>query len=208
MSVNKCLAEHPDLIAVCMNCTQDDCRGECLKYRNKYRELMGAPKNESKYNRKLEAFGKQMTLNEWAEESGIPYHTLHKRMRRGGMTLEEALNPDRAKKKKQKIKEPREAGTRKAPGVEAFGRKQTLREWAAETGIDFRTLQKRIQRGMTAEEALTREVCSGRQHLLTYNGETHNLSEWARLLGCSRSRLSAEINRIERKGACCDGANH
>ena len=72
MSVNKCLAEHPDLIAVCMNCTQNDCSGECLKYRNKYRELMGAPKNESKYNRKLEAFGKQMTLNEWAEESGIP----------------------------------------------------------------------------------------------------------------------------------------
>ena len=39
--------------------------------------------------------------------------------------------------------------------IEAFGKKQTMIEWAEESGIPFRRLQNRLQRGWTAERAIT-----------------------------------------------------
>lgn len=207
MSTYDRLQNHPDLIAICMACTRDDCHGECIEYTNKYRELCGLPPlqpaKKAKTNQairkytggsiqKYAAFGREQTMREWAEESGISYHALYQRIKKG-MTLEEALETD---------------PERKAPKIEAFGRSMTLRQWAAHTHIDYRTLHKRIQRGMPPEEALTKEVCSGQKHMLTYNGETHCLSEWARRLGCARSTLSEKVNRFEAEGACMDGGNH
>jgi hypothetical protein len=39
--------------------------------------------------------------------------------------------------------------------VEFNGRRQTIAEWADETGINYRTLNNRINRGWTVERALT-----------------------------------------------------
>lgn len=161
MSHNDCLANHPDLIAICMACNRDDCTGICLKFRNKHRELLGLPQ-----------------LEETDEK------------------------PRRAKQEK------RTGPKRGRIKIAAFGKEMTLKEWAAETGIAYQTIRRRMQKGMPPEEALTREVRSGPSHLLTYKGESHTISEWAQLLGCARCTLQMEIGKIEREGACCDGRNH
>ena len=156
MRHSDCIADHPDLIAICMACDRDDCTGTCLEYRNKHRELMGLPPLE-----------------------------------------ETATKPvNRAEPKRRGVK------------IAAFGKALTMKEWAKESGIQYKTLCMRFRNGMPAEEALTREVRSGHSHLLTYKGESHTISEWARLLGCARSTLQMEIGKIEREGACCDGRNH
>lgn len=161
MSHNKCMIDHPELIEICMSCTREDCRGECERYRAKFRELMGLPPLETK------------------PEPG---------------RIEKRGRP------RIKGKEPKR--------LEAFGKKLTIKEWAAETGIEYRTLHKRLEKGMPLEKALSREVCSGPVKLYTYNGESHSISEWARLLKCARSTLNMELNKAAKEGACCDGGNH
>lgn len=42
--------------------------------------------------------------------------------------------------------------------VEAFGEKHTVAEWSEMTGIKYRTLMARLNRGFAIEEALTKEV--------------------------------------------------
>lgn len=164
MSKKESLADHQDLIAICMACDREECAGECIEYRNKYRELMGLPP--------LAAYG---------HEPKKAAHT--KRGRKKG------TNGSRIK-------------------ITAFGKTMTMKEWAEESGIPYKTLYARFKKGMQPEEALSREVRGGPRHLLTYKGESHTIKEWARLLGCARSTLNTEINKIEREGACCDGGNH
>jgi hypothetical protein len=38
--------------------------------------------------------------------------------------------------------------------IEAFGKKQTVSEWVAETGLSYHTIYLRLRRGKTAEEAV------------------------------------------------------
>lgn len=39
--------------------------------------------------------------------------------------------------------------------ITAFGKTQTLQQWADETGIDYRNISRRIKRGWSVERALT-----------------------------------------------------
>lgn len=48
--------------------------------------------------------------------------------------------------------------TRTNRTLEFNGRRQTIAEWAAELGINYRTLNNRINRGWTVERALTEPV--------------------------------------------------
>lgn len=65
------------------------------------------------------------------------------------------------------------------------------------TKIGYTTLEGRIQRGWTAEDALTVEADTKARMLVTIDGETLPLSAWAKKAGLPRGTLK---NRIVRRG--------
>ena len=65
------------------NYTPDNCRWTTQK----------AQSNNTRRNRMITAFGETLTLAQWAEKSGIPYHTLKRRIYLG-WTPEDALTRD------------------------------------------------------------------------------------------------------------------
>ena len=72
---------------------------------------------------------------------------------------------------------------------EAFGQYKTLGDWASEYDKDYYLLHSRINlSNMTLEDALTKDV-KNIQTLVSYKGETHNLSEWAKITGIKYSTL-------------------
>ena len=92
------------------------------------------------------AFGRKQTLQDWAREFGLEYGTLRHRILRRHCHIETALTTEFN----------RPPPGRPARKVSAFGRKQTLQDWAREFGLKYATLLTRIKKkGMTLEKALT-----------------------------------------------------
>jgi hypothetical protein len=90
------------------------------------------------------------------------------------------------------------------------GRTQTLTQWAAELGVPWTVVFNRVSAGWSVEEALTAPVDSARSvaaaeswdrgrkrgpHLITADGRTQSMSEWAREVGVRpqviRNRIKA-----------------
>jgi hypothetical protein len=100
----------------------------------------------------LTAFGKTQTFNEWAKETGLPRYAIHNRLRQG-WSLEEALSTPRFN-----------GGQTRYYGRTAFGRTQTLREWAKEFGMTANTLRSRVRKGLPLEVALRLPVDKALSH--------------------------------------------
>ena len=90
---------------------------------------------------------------------------------------------------------------------EAFGRSQTLTEWAAEVDLPRSTLESRIKAGIPVERALTMRYrarpdgCHARLPAITIDGVTDTVKGWAARLNVgyqtilwrrTRSHLTAE----------------
>lgn len=83
--------------------------------------------------------------------------------------------------------------------VEFRGKKLFLRDWAEETGIPLKVLKARIGRyGWSVERALTEPVGSPRKssRMLTHNGKTMPMVQWARELGVNYKTLKNRINNL------------
>ena len=140
----------PELIAMCINCTKEDCNGLCNDYRAKFRELIHN-KNEGnakklviskgRYRLFITAFGKEQTITEWAYEYGIPYQTLYRRITYEGMPMEEALTV-----KRQRVCVPHL--------VCIDGCTLSVTAWARKMGISRKTIYDRIEQGMSYEDAI------------------------------------------------------
>lgn len=124
-----------------------------------------------------EVFG--MTIKEKCEAHGISYHVYHDRIRRG-WPEEEALG---VKPHAYKFR----------PKHEAFGKKQTLREWAAETGIGWKLLYHRLRRGMSMEEAINAGKHRPSPYMTTFRGEPIPIAELARRCGMSYGLLKYRV---------------
>lgn len=78
------------------------------------------------------------------------------------------------------------------------GETHTLQEWSRITGIDRRTISKRIDRdGWSVEDALTKLVKKQRSKedlLISFNGEEHTLSEWSKILNIKRETLKSRLH--------------
>lgn len=97
--------------------------------------------------------------------------------------------------------------TRRNRLLEYNGETKTMAEWAEIAGIPYEVFSKRISRyKWTMEKAMTipllnkgsikgKWVTSKDSRLLTYNGETKPVTEWARILGIHHSSL---LSRLER----------
>jgi hypothetical protein len=77
--------------------------------------------------------------------------------------------------------------------LEHDGRRMTITEWERVLQIKKGTLKRRIQRGWIASEALTTPIQE--DPLYTFNGETYNLSEWARRLNCDLNMLYGRLHK-------------
>lgn len=144
--------DHPELIAMCVNCTEPECDGLCDRYCDKYRELYELPvrqvikKAEDTHEPRMhyvrrvyEAFGQTHTMAEWARITGLSYQTIYSRIDRG-MEIEQALSL-----------------TPHTIGVKLYahgGREMSRLEWCRELNIPRSRFYDNLARGMTVGQAL------------------------------------------------------
>lgn len=109
----------------------------------------GPPPKEQARNRTdnvlYEHEGKSYLLMDLAEEKGISYRTLDARIRRQGMSVEEAL----AKPTENRGRE---------PTVEVNGVMVSKSQAARDAGMSYCVLHRRLSKGMSVEEALATPV--------------------------------------------------
>lgn len=80
--------------------------------------------------------------------------------------------------------------------VSAFGKTQTISEWADEYGINYFTLWSRIiELKMEAEKALTFDKSARYKSMLCIDGEEKTIEEWARLYGISKYEIVKRMDR-------------
>lgn len=84
----------------------------------------------------------------------------------------------------------------------AQGKTQSVADWSRETGIGYNTLKTRIRSGKIGDEVLQadpiRAGLSKRDAIVTINGETKWLSDWAR----ENEIETRTIYRRHEKGVC------
>ena len=137
---------------------------------------------------KISHGGETLSLREWAEKLGLNISTLSWRLR--VWPLEKALSPGLFQRGRKKLPVPTE--------LTFDGRTMSLDAWAEEIGFSVDGLLRRIRRGCPIEEILKpdgRGRHSWKSVLLTKDGRTQNLTDWAKELGISVSGLSRRISR-------------
>lgn len=77
------------------------------------------------------------------------------------------------------------------------GRTMTASEWSRELGVGFTTIIARLNRNYSAEDVLSRGRISSSNdaRLLTFNGETKRLVDWAREIGITDRALKKRLRR-------------
>lgn len=150
----------PALVALCSNCSREECAGICKDYVSKFREVFGlrpiyrsknhmaiphVNRNRKSYKTLLnqkgklyEAFGQAHSLSEWAEIYGLKYMTLYQRLR-SGYSFEEALTMSH----------------RYEDRVTIGDVSLTVWEWSKKNGIRYSTIAKRISNGWAVEKAVS-----------------------------------------------------
>lgn len=78
------------------------------------------------------------------------------------------------------------------------GKTQNMTQWAREIGVCRELIKDRLKSGWSVEDALTKRKCElwerKDNRLLTYDGKTMTVSQWAKEIGVNRSTLSHRIN--------------
>lgn len=82
------------------------------------------------------------------------------------------------------------------------GKNLTLIEWSDHTGIPRKTLFNRLQRGWSIKKTLTEKSIKGRnqsyeKNLVTFNGKSQTIKEWADELGIKQGTLQDRLNRYK-----------
>lgn len=76
--------------------------------------------------------------------------------------------------------------------LEYNGEVKTATQWAEEYHIDPHTLQDRIKRGWSAEDAITKPI-KQKCRSVTYQGITRTIKEWADMIGISPGVISYRL---------------
>jgi hypothetical protein len=95
-------------------------------------------------NRRFVFGGREQTLTDWAEETGIPFATLLARVGQLGWPIERALTVPVQARPHGRVRH-----------IEHDGRTLSVEQWATETGLKAQTIRVRLQRGWSVEKTLT-----------------------------------------------------
>ena len=114
--------------------------------------------NNTRVSHYLEYRGKKLTISQWARKLNIGRAVIQQRLKHG-WSVTETLS-----RKVDKM------GT--VPKQHSYdGRSLTLRQWAKEIGVHTDTLQSRLKRGYTIEQALLKPK---KQHLTSFVNSTRS----------------------------------
>lgn len=146
--------KHPDLIALCENCTIADCKAErCKLYKGELMRIRGMTERKHKPRKLYEYEGKRRTVAEICTLTGLRYTTLYHRLYRGD-TLEQALKPHRKSSNRPN------AGARfMVDGVE-----MSVRDICNATGLSVPAVWGRIYRGWSFQKIFDTPVREKRKH--------------------------------------------
>jgi hypothetical protein len=170
-------------------------------------EALFAPVQKDRSQLILTHAGKTLTLKQWAVELGISYETLRKRIK-AGKSIADVLNPELYEPfvgahayDPNPIKESKETNSTRKPSIADTpitykGYTFTLKQWAAELGLQYDTLKMRYLRGKTGSDLLYSELnFSKRNPDITHAGKTQSLKEWAKELDIPFSTLKVRLDR-------------
>lgn len=128
---------------------------------------------------KFEAFGKNLTLKEWAKEPECicsSYNTLYTRIYRAKWNIEQALTLPRCSSPKEKRK-----GVRL---IEIDGVSHSVAYWSRNgSKVSKETFRHRLNMGMSPAEALVAPTFPQRQKFTAF-GETKTVADWAKDSRC------------------------
>ena len=101
--------------------------------------------------RVVEYNGEKKQLCEWAKELGLNYTTIRERLKRG-WSVDEAFNPGLSTNKQLHPNQPKHRPHWRH--IEVNGERMYIAEAARKYGVDPTKLRKKIDRGLTPEEAI------------------------------------------------------
>ena len=78
--------------------------------------------------------------------------------------------------------------------IENNGRKQTLSQWARESGVNKGTLLYRLNSGWATQKAIATHV-EHRFDSVTFQGKTQSLSRWAKELNINHTTLNMRLGK-------------
>lgn len=86
--------------------------------------------------------------------------------------------------------------TRRNRWIDFNGETHTITEWSNITGIAQSTIETRLKRGYSIDDALTTPIPKRkpRNMKIEYNGESHTIPEWAEITGVSAQAIRRRIN--------------
>jgi len=179
-------------------------------------EALFAPVQKDRSQLILTHAGKTLTLKQWAVELGISYETLRKRIK-AGKSIADVLNPELYEPfvgahayDPNPVKNTHETSSVSPTITRAPARKPsiadtlitykgytlTLKQWAAELGLQYDTLKTRYLRGKTGSDLLYSELnFSKRNPDITHAGKTQPLKQWAKELNIPFSTLKVRLDR-------------
>lgn len=138
--------------------------------------------NNKRSNRFIEYNGKTHTVMGWSRITGIQECVIRSRIDKYGCTIGQALGYENY-------------GGTPAHILEYNGESHNIAEWSKITGINSGTISSRLRYGYSIGQALGYE-CYKRKNppkYITYNGQTHNLSQWELITGVNHKVISSRL---------------
>ena len=136
---------------------------------------------------KLTLQGVSKYVHEWAEFLKVEASTLRARLDRGWSDVATLTTPI-----------DHHEGSNTPLVIEWKGSTKTVREWSEETGIPASNIVERIYRGWTVDKTLSTSVTPkpgcGTPKVITHNGVSKTVPEWARELGINPKTLHTRLS--------------
>lgn len=140
--------------------------------------------NNTRANRIIEYNGIKHTVMEWSRLTGVNEGTIRSRIDKHGCTVGQALGYEEYNASPEHI-------------LEYNGESHNITEWSIITGVNKGTISSRLRYGYSVGQALGFEEYKRSQppRYITYQGETHNLTEWERITGVNRHAISSRLSK-------------
>lgn len=136
-------------------------------------------------------------FSEWAYSTGYDENA-----ERGECTIDRINNDGNYEPSNCRwITQKEQQNNKSEPQVVICGESHSMKEWSKITGLSITTIRGRMKEGWKEEEILSvpqeREtrVIHSKSQKITYNGETHTIVEWAKILGVSNNVLTERVRR-------------